>query len=108
MKRSIEWAAGLFEGEGHISNRISEGRKRYTLDINMTDRDVMEDFAEFFGLKCNGPYHPASAKPHHLPFWRVSAGSKDKVREMLDAMLPHLGNRKAYSALNILDDLELN
>ena len=41
---SIEWAVGLFEGEGSIfrDKRCST----WTLQLRMTDRDVVERFAE--------------------------------------------------------------
>ena len=105
--KSIEWAAGLFEGEGCITTRQgSKNALRHTLDINMTDRDVMENFAEVVGAKLLGPYKPASAKQHHQPFWRVCIGSKSEVRRVLELLLPHLGERRAYKALNCLDDID--
>ena len=105
--KTIEWATGLFEGEGHISVRQgSANAKRYTLDINMTDEDVLVEFAKVIGSKVTGPYHPASAKSHHLPFWRVTVGAKAEVRRVLELMVPHLGHRKAYKALNCLDDID--
>ena len=105
--KTIEWASGLFEGEGHISTRQgSKSALRHTLDINMTDEDVLINFAEVVGAKVLGPYHPASAKEHHLPFWRVSIGSKAEVRRVLELMIPHLGHRKSYTALNCLDELD--
>ena len=105
--KSIEWAAGLFEGEGCIYTRKgSKNALRHTLDINMTDKDVIEDFAEVVGAKVLGPYNPPTAKSNHKEFWRVTIGSKSEVKRVLSMLLPYLGQRRAYKALNCLDDID--
>ena len=101
MKNNLHWATGLFEGEGSIS----QDGHHWQLQIAMTDLDVLEDFADYFGLKVNGPYQD---RPHTKPIFRVKTKKKSKVRAMLDEMLPYLGQRRAYKALNALDDLELS
>ena len=45
MHRSIEWAAGLFEGEGCMTWRDKEHKRPY-LKLTMTDFDVVQKFAE--------------------------------------------------------------
>jgi hypothetical protein len=109
VKRSIEWAAGLFEGEGCISI-IQEktrwiknpGRLRVQLGLSMTDYDVVKDFADTFGMKVNGPYVYGKYKP----IWRAATSKLDVVARILVDMLPHLGSRRAYKALNALDVIE--
>ena len=100
MKKTIPWAAGLFEGEGSINQ---DGHK-WQVEIEMTDKDVVEDFATLFGLTLNGPY----TRPGRKPSWKAKSKKKSKVRSMLSDMLPYLGQRRAYKALNALDDLELS
>ena len=46
--KSIEWAAGLFEGEGCIHKR--KNQFSFELKIDMTDLDVVQEFAESFGV----------------------------------------------------------
>ena len=95
---SIEWAAGLFEGEGSMSNKPR-------LELSMTDFDVVEKFRDVvgFGFLKERTQSGLGSKP--LLRWRLY--KKDHVRYVLGKMLPFFGNRRAYKALNILDDLEL-
>ena len=101
MKRTIQWATGLFEGEGSIN----QDGTRWQLQIGMTDKDVLEDFANYFDLNINGPY---VFKPGSKPMWKVKSNKKSKVRSILLEMLPHLGMRRAHKALDALDDLEFS
>ena len=102
---SIEWAAGLFEGEGCITWRDKD-HKHPQLKLGMTDRDVGDKFKET--VMCGSVHHDHSCRAEHWkPYyvWRTSA--KRDVCNLLSKMLPYFGNRRAYKALNILDDLEL-
>jgi DNA-binding transcriptional regulator WhiA len=100
---SIEWAAGLFEGEGSlITDKRSNAR---ALELNMTDQDVVEKFRDVVGA---GRITQRYTKDNYRkPQWRVRIGKREDVIRILSAMLPYFGNRRAYKALNILDDLEL-
>jgi hypothetical protein len=95
----IAWAAGLFEGEGTIS-QIS--RHRQTLDlqvaINMTDEDVLRRFDEIVGRgKVYGPYLPISHGDRRKPFWRwVAIG--DAGHDVLDLIGPWLFPRRIEQA----------
>ena len=95
---TIEWAAGLFEGEGCMYGRV--------LRLKMSDLDVVENFQEVVGC---GTINQEHWKPHAhyktLFYWQV--GSRKAVIKVLTMLLPYLGLRRAYEALNILDDLEL-
>ena len=71
--------------------------------MQMTDKDVVEMFADFFGLKVTGPYFRGDYKP----VWQVQSSAKETVRNVISRMLPYFGNRRAYKALNVLDDIEL-
>ena len=104
MKRTIEWAAGLFEGEGCITK--SEGY--YALQLGMTDEDVVRDFAEAVGYGNVNSWHSPSHKSKgykKMYNWKVK--KKSEVYRILEAMLPYLGNRRAYKALNCLDELDI-
>ena len=109
MQRSIEWAAGLFEGEGCICNSIStyeNGKYRYldtAFRLVMTDEDVVRDFADTLDLKVTGPYQN---KTGIKPYWVVCTKAKQTVRRCLLQLLPHLGSRRACKALDALDIIE--
>lgn len=106
---SIEWAAGLFEGEGCIY----EGKQSkfphnpyYQLTVGMTDKDVVQKFCDVVGYG-----HVTESKTKTPDHWKQvytwRAAKTTEVRRILSAMLPYFGNRRAYKALNILDTLEL-
>ena len=105
MHKSIEWAAGLFEGEGTMY-QMKVDKPWYACRLKMTDKDVIDAFADLF------PYgtvneHKWKAKPHHKDSWYWQIAAKEDVIDFLDKMLPYFGNRRAHKALDILDDLEL-
>ena len=96
---SIEWAAGLFEGEGCIDTN------KNGLILKMTDLDVVEKFHSVFGV---GNIRPIlDSHPNHKDQWRWCIYAKSEVVRIVSLMLPYLGNRRAYKALNILDNIEL-
>lgn len=98
------WAAGLFEGEGCMW----KSPYSWYLKLTMTDKDVVEKFVQWagYGNITIDDWNVSHNANHKLAYqWRV--GKKSVVRKLVAAMLPHFGNRRAYKALNILDDLEL-
>lgn len=81
------------------------------LSLNMTDRDVMVDLGDTLNLKVTGPYDYTNrpyASKQNKPFWKVSVQKKSEVKRILSLLLPHLGSRRAYKALNALDVIECN
>jgi hypothetical protein len=99
----IAWAAGLFEGEGCITKR-SGGYDQ--LKLSMTDFDVVRKFGSIVGVEqyCNKKIY----KAHHKPQLEWYCRKRSDIVRILTAFLPFFGNRRAYKALNILDDLELS
>jgi len=98
---TIEWAAGLFEGEGCLN----DSRRKYpALNLSMCDKDVVNNFAEVVGY---GKVHKMERPSPRKTIYRWEVNKRSEVRRILDLLLPHLGLRRAYKALNILDDLEL-
>jgi hypothetical protein len=104
MSTQIAWATGIFEGEGYMGKRNTGNSARLTM--RMCDFDVVERVYEIFGCGNLGLFHPESHKTHKPQLgWNV--GKKADVIKCLSLMLPYFGYRRAYDALNILDDLEL-
>ena len=98
---NIGWMAGMYEGEGCIEKTSPRG---YRLTIVSTDFDVIEKIHKFAG----GHVYPAKKyQTHHKPAWRWRLGTKPEVTKLLTQMLPFLGNRRAYDALNALDTMEM-
>jgi hypothetical protein len=94
----IEWAAGLFEGEGSIvlatsGKKRKDGTRATTgrLTIGMTDLDVLERFHAAVGGRgsLNGPYDRGENKPiyYWCAQWKVG-------REVAAMLRPHLCERR--------------
>ena len=95
--KSIEWAAGLFEGEGSITNSGIYPK----LYLAMTDKDVVDEFMSFIGI---GKIHVRDRAPHQTQYaWQVTGA---QIRPVLERLLPYLGQRRSYKALNCLDDID--
>lgn len=69
------------------------------------DKDVVEDFHNAMG---HGSVYQriAKQKEHHSTIYMWQVYSRKKVRECLELLLPFLGERRAYTALNCLDDID--
>jgi len=66
----IAWAAGLIEGEGCFPCQNG----RYSIQVSMTDPDVMGKLATLFGTKTYGPYQcysPTDSKKAGRAAWRI-------------------------------------
>ena len=98
---NIGWMSGMYEGEGCIEKTSSKG---YRLCIVSTDLDVIESIQAFAGGRI---YPQKQYKSHHKPSWKWRLGTKKDVTKLLTEMLPFLGNRRAYDALNALDTMEI-
>lgn len=99
--RSIDWAAGLFEGEGCVSiaRRRSAaftseaGRCTPVLALKMTDRHIVEEFAAVMGCGyiAEQPYYEAHG---HKAQWRWQTKNLTEVSRCIDLLYPHMGNRR--------------
>ena len=99
---SLEWAAGLFEGEGYI-RQIRPSKATYEVTIKMTDFDVLQKLIPLFG----GTITPNNwCRPGHKQTYTWRLTSKKSVRQFLIDMLPFFGHRRANLALNVLDYIE--
>ena len=101
---TIEWAAGLFEGEGCFSFKTKANGKKYgRLSLKMTDKDIVEKFAEVVGYG-NVNYLKTQDGWKDAYCWEICKITE--VRRIAAAMLPYLGDRRAHKALDILDHIE--
>lgn len=95
------WVAGLFEGEGSISFKATS---TVTLGLSSTDEDVITKLQSIVG----GTIYHYTNRPERKPVWTWYLGERDKVAELLTAMLPHLGSRRSAKAQDALERLRLN
>lgn len=99
---TIDWAAGLFEGEGHIPRH--DTRRGYSLSLGMTDFDVVKEFEKTIG--CGKIRECEQPKSHHKNMYRWSVTDKANVRTVLEKLVPFFGLRRGYVALNYLDIID--
>lgn len=101
FRTDIAWAAGLFEGEGTIGS-YSSGRNgagqsiTAHLRLGMTDRDVVERFAQVVGF---GAIHvrPPGTNGHKAIFaWQ--AYGFEKAQALTAMFWPWLGERRRAKA----------
>lgn len=100
----IQWAAGLFEGEGSLCRR--QNKDNYTIKVAMTDRDVLEILGDIWGLKVNGPYNPnkspstAKLKEHsgssniRKDYYEIKVSARKKIFQIVCEIYPYLGARR--------------
>jgi hypothetical protein len=94
----VAWAAGLFEGEG----TITQSRGRLFVRVKMTDESVVLRFAEIacFG-EIYGPYNHQGADGYvRKPYWVWIAGQYDAL-EVLEMLWPWLSERRRGQALRL-------
>lgn len=100
------WLAGLFEGEGNMYIAPSGN---VTLTITMTDRDIIERLYTIYPGQKIHVIQPkrtsANGEKSKIAYvWRV--GKSEQVREILNLLLPHFGNRRSIMARKILEHLD--
>ena len=101
---SIEWAAGIFEGEGTIRTYKPKSGT-YSVAVRMTDIDVLEKFQSIVGGSIS-LQQTCYSKPYHKTIWTWYICNKKGVRAFLTRVLPYLGLRRTYAAQNLLDDID--
>lgn len=98
FREDIAWAAGLFEGEGCVRIRP---RGCGEMTLAMTDRDVVERFAEIVGAgkvkRNDGP-----ARNGHQVQWRWNVSRFETVQAVVAMIWPWLGERRRAKALEVL------
>lgn len=107
----IAWAAGLFEGEGHIgwsnASRDLTGthqRPHARLTLSMSDQDVVEKFCLVVGRgKVSPKVHHRTWKPHFKDQWSWEVRSWEDVTAVLSLLLPCLGARRTERAYEVLE-----
>ena len=105
----VAWAAGLFEGEGCIT----DDKKKYRrLQMNMTDEDVMKKFVrivDYGNLK--GPHLPRKRMEENpsgkrKPFWYWGVGKRSEVLRILKMFIPYFGKRRSQKAIEAINKIE--
>jgi hypothetical protein len=98
----IAWAAGLFEGEGCMS--LSGGPQQYgkqpTVQIAITDRDVLERFVTIVERGGVRVYKP-DGKRKTVFQWSVKR--REDVLYVLGLLWPYMGERRREKADEVIE-----
>jgi hypothetical protein len=94
-EEEIAWAAGIFEGEGCVT----EVEGRFTLKVNNTDEWVILRFAEIVRLGSTyGPYRNSEKDGHRRkPFWVWTAAAENAM-DVMQMLAPWLSERRLERA----------
>lgn len=88
----LAWAAGLFEGEGCIS--LDKRFDQLVLSISMTDKDVVELFAEVIGYgKVRKLHTPSMQAKGRKPAW-IWTVTGSPAELCATKLLPYLCERR--------------
>jgi hypothetical protein len=90
--KSIEWAAGLYEGEGYCSLVKT---KRWKLALKMTDEDVVRAIHKVTGVgNVSGPHHGPSTPSHYKPIYEWAVYKKDDIFKVICDFYPYMCERR--------------
>ena len=99
MRRRIEWASGLFEGEGTILIR-KKPEDQIAISLSSTDRDVVVEFCKVVKVgKVYGPYQYGDIRK---PYWKWNCDDGKTVKSILQRMLPFFLERRASRAKEVI------
>lgn len=89
--RSVDWAAGLFEGEGCFVLR----KNRYPgAAMTMTDEDVVRSFHETVGAgRVYGPF--TYLNPKWKPYWKWTTTNVQDFLTVAERLGPLLADRRS-------------
>lgn len=98
----VAWAAGFFEGEGHINVQIRGGKSYIAAVVSQVYREPLDKLEKVFGGKVRGPYGPYSGnrRPHYQ--WSAYGSS---ALNFLNDIMPYL-YRKGDQARVAIDKWE--
>jgi hypothetical protein len=97
----LDWASGLFEGEGWFSLVSNGANLRGVAGLKMADEDSVHRFHRAVTVgHVNGPY--PRPNPKHKPMWIWTANSFETVQAVIAMLWNGLGIRRQRRAAEVL------
>lgn len=89
----VAWAAGLFEGEGHVTANYNapRGRPRVVVTLSICDKDVFDRFVAIVGVGSVRLERLLPSQHRDRWVWQITGKSAKPILEML---LPWMGKRR--------------
>jgi len=101
---SIDWATGLFEGEGSFYlNRMTKHGKSYAYacaQLKMADEDIVRRFAAVMGV--GSVFFHKRERSHYKDQWWWRCHGREQTQQVFDRMTHLLGPRRISQAKKIL------
>lgn len=98
-REDLAWAAGLFEGEGTICLRPQKTTHSLSVAVRMTDRDVVQRFADIMGF---GQFRPGVILKSGKQMWTWESGKHECVQALVAMLWIWLGARRRQKAREVL------
>ena len=94
-KDTIEWAAGIFEGEGNIyrndnKKRIGSG-SIFIMSVQMKDEDVVKRFHRIVNY---GKIIKRKPYKNYAPMWEWRLTRTNNILDLCHKLLPFMGKRR--------------
>lgn len=105
----VAWFSGLFEGEGCVGYYVDKRNPNtgyVRLQIESTDKDIVDRLVEIWGGKIWFNTSPSKPK-HHKPSWRWYISNKKEVRFIIEKMYPYLGQRRRQRCDEVLERITI-
>ena len=90
MEDKIEWAAGIFEGEGNIYR--NDKRRIFVMSVKMKDEDIIKRF--YSVVKFGRVKSRKIKEPYNYPFWEWVLTRTNDILSLTSRLLPYMGMRR--------------
>lgn len=106
----LAWAAGFFDGEGHIgiAERNARSGRNLTFAVNQVDRRPLDRFAAALWMpdRVLGPYNMVrGGNLHWKPQHKFQVSSFEKVQAAIAMLWKYLSEPKREQAMAVLKEL---
>ena len=102
MGKTIEWFAGLFEGEGTIYR--NDKRRILSMSIKMVDEDIVKVAHKVAGVGAVFTRLPDN-NPNHKRIYDWRTSKRNEILEIAQKILPYMGKRRTEQIKKCLSGL---
>lgn len=103
-RENLAWAAGFFDGEGHVQSR-SGSKVSLGLQIGNTDLPLLERFRDIVGLgKIYGPFQKKAPEGSiHKPYWTWNVRRFQHTQAVSAMLWNWLGDTRQQQIVRMLN-----
>ena len=106
-REELAWAAGFFDGEGHVRCRRSNTTKQLILQVNQVGRETLDRLRQTVGFgTVDGPYQNGT-QVNRSPHYKYWVCNFEHVQAAIALMWPWLSSPKKSDARQALLDMRV-